>query len=345
MSSYKCIVFWNGFPACGHMLKSLSIQYGSQLKVFATSPSVPFVNLGMFLENDVTYLKNHSELLNYYQDIKKSEVFIHTGWCYGEINQIDKMLKAESAKTEILIMVDNRFKFSIRQIFGAIYFRLFLKNLYDGIIVSGKSAAKLMKFFGVSNNKIASGHYGAPSDLFPRWNKTIKKKQFIFVGSLDKRKGFDLLIKAWEIYKKNGGKWSLKVIGNGPLKQSQFNIPDLDIQNFQQPKEVSEALIQSYALILPSRDDNWGTVIAEAAASGCILISSKLVGAAEDLIDENRNGFIIKPLSYKSICSVLQRIEKITDSELLKMCEVSVKFSENFDSDRMRLAVMKLIKN
>lgn len=344
MSRYDCIVFWNGFPACGHMLRDLSNQLKNRLKVYATRPAVPFAGLGGFLQNGITYLNQPSELLSFYDVIKEAKCFIHTGWCYPEINKIDALLKKQRASTKIFVLIDNRLKYSLRQILGAVYFRLVLRRLYDGYIVSGVLASKLMLLLGASSEQIASGHYGAPSDLYSRWDGVQKKhRHFTFVGSVGKRKGADLLIDAWTQYKARGGTWSLNVLGNGPYVDRLKHLPQVTCLGFQQPSETSRILLTSYAFVLPGRDDNWGTVLAEAAASGCIIVSTKEVGASSDIISENENGYILDTVSSKSLCDVFFRIESLNDTNMFAMCMKSVEISNDFDFDRLTKAIAKLI--
>jgi glycosyltransferase involved in cell wall biosynthesis len=344
MTNYRCVVFWDGFPACGHMLRALSEHFGKGLKVFATPSAVPFKGLGNFLINGISYISSTEELWTHFYDIKTSDIFIHTGWRYSDINKIDRRLKLEKAPTKILVMVDNRLKYSLRQFLGALYFRIYLRNLYDGYIVAGKSAFNLMKFFGIQKKIISSGHYGAASDLYPRWNGTKKFNQFVFVGSIEKRKGADLLAEAWRLYIKKGGTWSLKIFGAGPQENKFATLHKVKIHGFQQPGIVSKALLSSYAFILPGRDDNWGTVLAEAAASGCILVTTKFVGASEDMIVKNKNGFILTKLTPQEICDYLIYVSNLQKRQLLAMCEESTKISKDFDEKRMFLAIKSLIK-
>ena len=116
-------------------------------------------------------------------------------------------------------------------------------------------------------------------------------------------------------------------------------LPKVSVLGFQQPNEVSKALLSSYAFILPGRDDNWGTVLAEAASSGCVLISTKFVGASKDLIIENKNGYILTKLTAQEICNYLIFVSSFPKEKLLAMCKESTKISKDFDTDRMLGAV------
>lgn len=340
MKVYECIVFWHGFPACGHMLKDLSNKLGASLKVYATRPVVPFDDMGQFLSNKIEYLNNPDDLWNYFDVIKLSKIFIHTGWNFHKINKIDFFLHTLKIRPKIYILVDNRLKYTAKQFIGAIYYRIILRHLYDGVIVAGLSSFRLMRFLGEKKSRISSGHYGASNDLYPRWNGGLpKKKQFMFVGSLDKRKGIDLLVDAWRSYKKDGGTWSLKVYGSGPLDYLFDDLTDASCYGFAQPSVISNELLQSFAFILPSRDDNWGTVVAEAAASGCALITTSAVGAALDLINHRKNGFIVSSLSSSGIYDAIKSIVTLTDNELIFMCMNSVEISQKFDSSRLTNAL------
>jgi len=348
MKIRSCVVFWHGFPSCGHMLKNLSDLLGDGLTVIATRPALPFHGVGDFLHNKIIYLNSIREINLHWGLISSADIFIHTGWCYKDINVIDKKIKHEKLPTRIYVLVDNRLKYSIRQFFGFFLFRLFFLKKYDGYIVAGKKSKELLNFFGVEEKRIASGHYGAPEDFYPRRYDLVpaKKDQFIFVGSLDKRKGFDLIIQAWKKYVELGGKWRLLVIGSGPLHSEVSGLKNISYLGFRGPNEVARSMQDSRALLLPGRDDNWATVLAEAAASGCILVSTYNVGATYDLVENCYNGYILpNKFLIDSIVEILDKISTMDTDSLEKMAFASIRISENFKSLRLTDALMKLESN
>lgn len=348
MITKTCVVFWHGFPACAHMLLDLSKKLGNNLTVISTKPTVPFAELGKFLTKEIIYLQTIDEIYLYWKLIKKADIFIHTGWCFSEVNKIDLKLKSFNSSARIYVLVDNRLKYSLRQLIGYFVFRIFYDYKYDGYIVSGKKAYDLLIFFGVEEKKISSGHYGASEDIYPRKVNLIenKKNRFIFVGSLDKRKGFDILIKAWKKYIQSGGTWELLVIGKIPEYFKNIKMKNLTFCGFKQPKDVAHLMQESSALILPGRDDNWATVIAEAAASGCILVSSKNVGATYDLIHHQVNGYVIsKYFPINSLFNYLKKIETLSQEERKKMFKFSINLSKDFKSDRLTKAINNLLIN
>ena len=348
MNFKKCVIFWHGFPSCGHMLTDLSIKLGNNLHVIATKPKVPFSELGSFLHNKIIYLDQISDIWSHWNLIKNADIFIHTGWCFADINKIDKKLKKEKYKTKVFILVDNRLKYSLKQIIGYFIFKKFYSKIFDGYIVAGKKSKDLLIFFGINEEKIATGHYGAPEDFYPRslGNITAKKNRFVFVGSLNRRKGYDILIKAWDKYQKSGGTWELAIVGEELQHGKALNLNKIIQFGFRQPHEVAQIMQESTALILPSRDDNWATVLAEGAASGCILVSTNNVGATYDLIKIGENGYILSNYyPVKSLFTIFREIEFLDKIKRDDMCKKSIIKSEEFKALRLTHAINVLAAN
>ena len=136
------------------------------------------------------------------------------------------------------------------------------------------------------------------------------------------------------------------MFSNGLLTIEQFlKLERVKVFGFLQPSEASEILLRSLAFVLPGRDDNWGTVIAEAAASGCILLTTKNVGAAYDFLEELKNGYLLDIRSSKSLSNILLKIENMDSKILLNMSKASVIKSLDFDSNRLTSAIEKLYGN
>lgn len=58
-------------------------------------------------------------------------------------------------------------------------------------------------------------------------------------------------------------------------------------------ERIVEAYVAADAFALLSRSEPWGVVVNEAAACGLPLVLSDAVGAAHDLVEEDRNGFVV----------------------------------------------------
>src|SRR4029079_18945650 len=56
-------------------------------------------------------------------------------------------------------------------------------------------------------------------------------------------------------------------------------------------REVASLYALSDVLLLPSENEPWGVVVAEAAAAGMAIVASDVVGAAPELVHDHRNGY------------------------------------------------------
>ncbi|BBH54045.1 glycosyltransferase [Fluviispira sanaruensis] len=330
----KVLLFWEGLPACALITKKIVEDFGENLTFIATKPDVPFEKLEEKIGKNIIWLSHPNEIWIRKDEFLDHEIIIHTGWCWKKWLKFDKYMKKSGAK--ICVSVDNRFKLNFRQFIGAFYFRLFLRPIFDHVFVPGESGIKLMKFLGMKKNAIFTGLYGCDENIF--FNKKIfseRKSQFIFVGQLIHRKGIDILIKSFQNYKQNNGKWSLRIIG-GKSWDNQYGFLDKNIiySPFLQPEEISIEMSNSKCFVLPSRDDHWATVVHEATRCGLPLLLSRAVGAHEDLLEQGKNGFLV----HKNIPNILEqlmhKIESLdNENKLYHFHNKSLELSKKFGID------------
>ena len=92
---------------------------------------------------------------------------------------------------------------------------------------------------------------------------------------------------------------------------------------FKQPEEIPALIEQIGAYILPSHFEPWGVSVHEMAAAGLPLLLSEEVGSNDAFLTEGKNGFSFPQKSPDQIAVAMLRIEKMSDTELLKMGKVS----------------------
>jgi glycosyltransferase involved in cell wall biosynthesis len=140
------------------------------------------------------------------------------------------------------------------------------------------------------------------------------RKSFLFLGSLCRRKGTDLLIKSWAEANafSSDKKWFMILCGNDSSNGYYRNLAiDLGIADtclFREavhPEEIPHVLKSADVVVLPSRYDGWGVVLNEAASVGKAMIATDKVGAAYHLLENGYNGFMVKAGDKKSLTGAL----------------------------------------
>lgn len=338
------IIHWHGYPVCATRIDSLA-KFGLQVKVFSEKPKVPFKDFDkqIYPPNYINSQQDPEIILK--ADIEKIKLLIITGWSHKKWNNLAKTLKKKGVP--VIMMVDNNLRYSLRQIIGAIYFRLFYKKLADFFLVAGNSSEKLLLFFGVNSSQIAHGYYGFSKQFFTplkkgHFNKLKKEKNFVFVGQKIKRKGIDILVKAFLEYKKEGGSWGLIIIGNGSYKVPKTKY--ITEKNFLQPTQIREILMNNHVLLLPSLKEHWGTIVAEAMACGMALGISNRVGSKEDLLKQSLNGFSFNPKYPKDLKRILHKFSDLDEIQLLNMSKNSYNLSKLYNEEHFANAINSLVK-
>ena len=165
----------------------------------------------------------------------------------------------------------------------------------------------------------------------------------ISIGRFVPIKGFDLLIQAAPYFNKNTG---IYIIGGNPTDEYMNLIKESSIKNVHFIDFLSKNELKLYfkcadLFILPTREDIWGLVINEAMAYGLPVITTDNCVAGLELVEDNKNGYIIpvnsvnkiyekanyilnnKNLRYEMSKNNLNKIKNYTiENMVLKHCEI-----------------------
>jgi glycosyltransferase involved in cell wall biosynthesis len=176
-----------------------------------------------------------------------------------------------------------------------------------GFFVPGKASEEYVRALGVEDERIAlapnaidAGVFGAAAG--PRNGSPCT---FLYVGRLDREKGLDVLLRAFERVP-----GELVLVGAG-TEEAALRSQASQRVRFIGPLDRDE-LVPYYAqadvFVLPSRSEPWGMVLNEAAAAGLPLVATDGVGAAHDLIEDGVNGFLVPAEDADALGSALRRL-------------------------------------
>lgn len=213
-----------------------------------------------------------------------------------------------------------------------------------------RKIAKEDKFLVIKNGirwEIKGSREGARKKLKIRENELI----FGMVGRFAYPKNPILFLKAAKEMIKNYSRTKFTLIGGGPLlKECQNFVKENKLENNifllgkKIPEETWEILLGFDIFVLASKFEGLPLTIIEAMFTGLPVIATN-VGGVNELVKNNKNGFLIKPNSIKEL--IQKMIYFIEHSiERKKMGGNGQKIAkENFTLDKMVESYEKLYEN
>lgn len=140
-----------------------------------------------------------------------------------------------------------------------------------------------------------------------------RKRQFVFIGRLDKLKGINLLLKAWKEIKD----YDLLICGTGPEEEwckqyiKKNSLTNVKMLGFIPNIDAKTIISESKALILPTQwYEGFPMVIVESFACGTPVIGSD-IGNIASLIENGVTGLKFKFNSVESLQVAVRQIENI----------------------------------
>jgi len=139
----------------------------------------------------------------------------------------------------------------------------------------------------------------------------VRDPKILYVGFLNERKGVNHLLPIYDRVRKKIPGARLELVGNGPLKASleqQARALGLDdgiaFRGFVEPAKMPSVYRGAHVFILPTLEDTFAVVVAEALASGLPVVCSRHAGAASHLT-HGENAFVIDPEDHEQVAELV----------------------------------------
>jgi colanic acid/amylovoran biosynthesis glycosyltransferase len=127
----------------------------------------------------------------------------------------------------------------------------------------------------------------------------------LFVGVLERYKGFDTLAAAWPHVRDRIPTATLQVVSDGSLRH--LVPPDVEWSQRLTAEEVASAMDDSWLFCLPSRSEGLPRVALEAAARGRAIVGGNRAGIP-DVVEDGVNGLLVDPDDAHELADALVRI-------------------------------------
>lgn len=164
----------------------------------------------------------------------------------------------------------------------------------------------------------------------------IEEKIIVTVGQFIHRKGFDIAIKSMAQCSSNFG---LYIIGGQATEEyiqlkEENSVTNVHFSGFKDKETLKKYYFAADLFILPTREDIWGLVINEAAASGLPIISTNRCVAALELIENDVNGYIVP---VEDVVALTEAINKILNNEdvITQMSQASLEKIQAYTFENM----------
>lgn len=177
----------------------------------------------------------------------------------------------------------------------------------DAITVPSEFARRTFGEIGIEPDKVRVIPFGVRLD---RFSKTDDPRggsfEALFAGTVSIRKGIPYLLDAFANFKHPMKRLRLA----GPVEPqmrslfSRFDLTGVDVLGRQTQDELAKWMNLSHALVLPSIEDGFGLVMAQAMACGTPVIASENTGGP-DLFSDGVEGFVVPIRSSQAICDRL----------------------------------------
>ncbi len=187
-------------------------------------------------------------------------------------------------------------------------------------------------------NCVDESLYLRPEEPTPRPNP--EEPVLLYVGRLVGKKGLDRLLEAAGRVRREGYRFSLRLVGDGPARAELEGLArrvgldgSVRFRGGRPPEEMPAVYRAADCLVFSTLQDVWGLVVNEALWSGLPVISSVYAGCARELLPEEN---LFDPLDQEGFAAEVRRAVRgelaPVDTGRLKTCaEVAGMIVEDID--------------
>lgn len=200
-----------------------------------------------------------------------------------------------------------------QNLFSEIFFNILAQQVDTFCVLNNETMRYLAKRFPKKkivqlNNRVDQNIF-YPLDPSLDIKSDYKNSRILYTGRLEKDKGVSLLCEAFEILFSKYQGLTLELIGDGSLKKQILNLgKSLDNSiTISQSINLSSYYQNSDIFVLASFSEGMSNSLLEAMSSGMIVVSSN-VGAAPEIIEHGKNGFLFENQNLQALVDILEGI-------------------------------------
>ncbi len=197
---------------------------------------------------------------------------------------------------------------TVKKVFESSGTSNFINKLKYGLknMLADWGSKRFDKFIVLTNQnanewpKADVGIISNPISFYTSNPSSLKNKKVISVGTMSHVKGFDLLLKAWQIVIDKHPDWELEIYGKPLLRDELSQLSQkLGIESNVKLNDpvvnIEDEYKQASLYVLSSRFEGFGMVLIEAMACGLPCVSFDCPFGPADIITDKEDGYLVSP--------------------------------------------------
>lgn len=334
---------WHGLPQyAARQIAAFLRRSGRDCPVVGSRPAVPVEGMERSLGRPVHWVDAGAPASWERLGLEVPEVFFQSGWAYPAFNALGDQVRRAGGK--VCLLMDNNWRGDLRQALGAPWYRVFQRRKFDAVFVPGKSGRRLARWYGVPDDRIWEGMYGADPEIFfggPPLEE--RPRRIIFVGQYVERKQCTQLAQAFSSVADALPGWELEMYGSGPLQPRIPAHPRIRVNGFVQPEQLGALYRSARIFALPSLSEAWGLVVHEAALSGCQLLLSSAIGARHDFAGD-ANAAVFRTGDVRSLSAALLKLAEMPRESLARAHAASLASARSHGPEAFAAAAEAIVR-
>lgn len=213
------------------------------------------------------------------------------------------------------------------------------------IVVNSKAIeSEMINRYHFSPNLLSVLRNGVVDEYKPRFFKTEGSLKIGFISRLEKSKGLEELISAYQMIKEKNNHLELIIAGTGSLEEKVKNISrrDASVKYLGHLSSgITDLLHEIDIFVLPSYQEGLPYSIIEACMAECAIVASN-VGGIPELITNNVSGILINPQSSDELSKALQKIIATPEMRRSLSKNARINFLNMLSIDKMKTEAKKI---
>ena len=227
--------------------------------------------------------------------------------------------------------------------------RIVRRFVYAGtqaFVGASEGSFELFSSYGIDRKRMFKSHLCANNSAFLSQSATQKRYDFIFCGRFEAVKNplFALDV-AYETANRLGRKVSLMFVGSGQMEGvmmqralTMLDQVEVSFPGFATQAELPQRYMSARIMLFPTSWDPWGVVANEACAAGLPVLVTPDSGAAGELVQHERNGFVLPLLLERWVDASVSLLQDDTLYERMSVASRNAVADYSYSNAAMGLA-------